>query len=227
MQYFMLVIVFPFTYLVVNISANGFQNVPGFYFIGFFTSLIMSLFVNMQAQLVSTSRNVTTIEMYRCLNVEPIYVYIGQCIVHALYAVPAFVLMIILIGVRSYSISVLSLMASIILSLWFRSFFAIFVGSLIKNPNLASPMVSLLYMLFVMITPLYTNLANLNSTIKMVYLFNPFTHIHVLLSEACGVNTGSNIYISIVVLSILSILLTIFSFKHCSSFTAEERLNVF
>lgn len=87
-QYLMLVIIFPATYLIVSIASSNGSNSIVDYGVGLFCSMAISIFINMQAASIALSNGIATIEMYATFKVRPICVFLGQSMFHFLLMVP-------------------------------------------------------------------------------------------------------------------------------------------
>ena len=227
MNYFMLVVLFPATYLVINIIASKEQGINPILVTGYFTSLIISLYINMQSTLVLNTNEVSILELYASLQITPLQVFIAQSIQHMLYVLPAFILMILILIIIGQSVAVILIIIWLILTIWFLSVLAITLGSIIKNPNLGGPVINVLYMIIIMTTPLYYNVADIESGFKIALYFNPLTHICILLNYSAGIEPPINIYVSFIILIIISSLLSIFIKKRWNNKYAVEKLNLF
>jgi len=225
-QYLMLVIVFPLSYLIINLI-SGSHNSLIHSITGILISMIFSLFINLQANLVATSNNTSVIELYAVYQATPIYVFIGQCSLHFLMTLP----LILAAGCAMYLqvefISIWKLVLWIITTLFFFFFVSIFLGSILKNPNLATPVINLIYMLIIMITPIYNNFYEMKFITKILYSFNPLSHIVSLWYWCFNLKKLANSWISFIILYGIALLLGFFDYRRWKEAKAVEKLNVF
>lgn len=225
MQYFMMVILYPLTFLIISyVSRGNDENI--YYFTGMFLSMLISLFINMQAMLIASSNNATVIEMYTVFQVPPIYAFMGQCMFHAIMSLPIFGVMLISVMLKGYTISIIKVVFWCLFALLFFSVLSIFIGGLIRNPNFAMPMISMLYMIIVIITPIYNNVLLMEETTKLLYLVNPVSHIVSLLYWVMGMKTLVNPIISIILIASLSLILGVICIVRWKDTKALEKLNL-
>ncbi len=227
LQYLMLVIIFPSSYLLITLASTNNAQPIEVYSIGLFTSMFFSLFINMQASMIANSNSITTIEQYATFKVRPLFVHIGGCAYHALVGLP-FLAVLILINLISHSsINVILLIVSMALAFLFLSVTSMVLGGLFRNPNIASPVINMLYMLIVMITPFYTELDRISQSTVFAYCFNPFAHVTSLIGGSFGRPMLCNPLISAAILFILILVLGTLSVKRWYSSYAAEKLSVF
>lgn len=227
LQYLMLVIVFPSSYLLISLASATSPQSIGVYSIGLFSSMLLSLFINMQASMIASSNSITTIEQYATFKVRPLFVHLGGCVYHALLAIPFLIVLIIINVVKNVYIDVLLLIVAVVLTGLFLSAASMVLGGIFRNPNVASPTINMLYMLIVMVTPFYTDLDQISQATKYAYCFNPFAHVISLMDGAFGRSMLCNPFISIAVLIILTAGLGALSVKRWYRSYAAEKLGIF
>lgn len=137
------------------------------------------------------------------------------------------VIIIIIAMVNRYEINMFYIVLWMIISFVFLAFLSIYMGGLIRNPNLANPIINTLYMIIVMFTPLYNDIANVSKTVKIFYLINPMTHIVSLFRKGMGMPEMCKPFISIIILSVLTILLIRKCYIRWKDAKAIEKLNLY
>lgn len=227
LQYLMLVIIFPSSYLLISLASAGGAQPIEVYSIGLFTSMLFSLFINMQASTIANSNSITTIEQYATFKVRPLFVHIGGCAYHALVGLPFLIVLIVINLIAHTGINVIMLIASMVLAFLFLSVTSMVLGGLFRNPNIASPVINMLYMLIVMITPFYTELDSISQSARIAYCFNPFAHVTSLIGGCFGQPVLCDPLISAAILLVLIFILGLISVKRWYSSNAAEKLGVF
>lgn len=184
LNYIMLVIIFPFSYLAIALTSSD-NALPTIIKVsGAVMSMLFSLFINMQATLVSNSNNITIRETYAVYGVKPVIVFISQCLFHTILSLPIILSAVIVLVFSLDSFSIISFSIWFILSILFLSTISLLLGMSLKNPQIASPCINLTYMILISVTPLYNPL----NSIDAFYLWNPLTHIINLFYSAFGSN---------------------------------------
>lgn len=146
LQYLMLVIIFPSSYLLISLTSTGSAQPTEVYSIGLFTSMLFSLFINMQASMIANSNSITAVEQYATFKVRPLFVHMGGCAYHALVGLPFFIILLVISFISHKGINILLLLASLVLAILFLSAASMVLGGLFRNPNIASPAINMLYM---------------------------------------------------------------------------------
>lgn len=226
LQYFMLVVLFPLTYLAISLAPGGEQDLTG-YATALFCSMAISMFVNMQAASIAMSNGVTVMEQYATFKVRPIRVFLGQSLFHACLVLPFACALPVLAVCTGTEVQVLPFAATLAVSLVFLTFVSIVIGSLIPNPNIASPVINMLYMVIVMVTPLYRDLAVLGGTARTLYALNPFAHMVSLFLWSFGRGTLTAPWVSLAVLLTVAAVAAWLSIRRWRHATAAEKLNLF
>ncbi len=227
LQYLMLVIIFPSSYLLISLaSSNSAQPIEA-YAIGLFTSMLFSLFINMQASMIANSNSITAIEQYATFKVRPLFVHVGGCAYHSLLGLPFFVILIIINLAANADMDVPLMIASVVLAVLFLSAVTMVLGGLFRNPNIASPVINMLYMIIAMITPFYTQLDAISQSAKLAYCFNPFAHVTSMIGGAFGQPMLCDPLISAAILLVLTFVLGALSIKRWYNCYAAEKLGVF
>lgn len=193
---------------------------------GYVISVMMSLFVNLQATLVLNTRNAVTMEQYATMSVRPLEGFIGQCLQHIIYSVPAFLVMVIVLEVFGCSIRYDLVVLWFMISSLFLSVVSIALGTLIKNPNIGSPMLSMFYMIIAIITPLYTDVSQLSAFLRVLYFFNPFSHLVFLLNYSVGISTMNTFWPSMGILVLITTVLSCYVYKSWRSNYIVEKMNI-
>lgn len=124
-------------------------------------------------------------------------------------------------------INILLLLASLALAILFLSAASMVLGGLFRNPNIASPAINMLYMVIVMVTPFYSDLAALSQPARLAYCFNPFAHATSLIGGSFGQPMLCDPLISAAILFLLTAILGALSVKRWYSSHAAEKLGVF
>lgn len=226
LQYLMLVVIFPCSYLMISLVSSGADKGVGLYTAGLFVSMLMSLFINMQASSIASSNNISTLELYATYKVRPLFVHIGGCVYHAIISIPFFIIT-LLVNMMDHAMPDVSLLLiTFILMILVLSGLSMVLGGLFHNPNIASPMINMLYMVVVMITPLYGNLSGIDGIMRFVYCLNPFSHILSLLEGGFQRGMLCNPLISIFYLTLLTIILGLLSRRRWYRCYAAEKLGL-
>ena len=228
LQYLMLVIIFPSSYLLISLTSTGSAQPTEVYSIGLFTSMLFSLFINMQASMIANSNSITAIEQYATFKVRTLFVHMGGCAYHALVGgLPFFIVLLVISFISHRGINILLLLASLALAILFLSAASMVLGGLFRNPNIASPAINMLYMVIVMVTPFYSDLAALSQPARLAYCFNPFAHVTSLIGGSFGQLMLCDPLISAAILVLLTAILGALSVKRWYSSHAAEKLGVF
>ncbi len=227
LQYLMLVIIFPSSYLLISLASTGSAQSIEAYSIGLFTSMLFSLFINMQASMIENSNSITVIGQYATFKVRPLFVHIGGCVYHALVGLPFFIVLLVISFTSHTDINVILLIVSLALAVLFLSAASMVLGGLFRNPNIASPVINMLYMVIVMGTPFYTDLAGISQSARLAYCFNPFAHATSLIGGGFGQPMLCDPLLSAAILFLLSFILGALSVKRWYSSHAAEKLGVF
>lgn len=111
LQYLMLVIIFPSSYLLISLTSTGTAQPTEVYSIGLFTSMLFSLFINMQASMIANSNSITAIEQYATFKVRPLFVHMSGCAYHALVGLPFFIVLLVISFISHRGINILLLLA--------------------------------------------------------------------------------------------------------------------
>ena len=228
LPYLMIVIIFPGSYLLISFTSTGSAQPTEVYSIGLFTSMLFSLFINMQASMIANSNSITAIEQYATFKVRPLFVHMGGCAYHALVGLPFFIILLVISFISHKGINVLLLFTSLALAILFLSAASMVLGGLFRNPNIASPAINMLYyMVIVMVTPFYSDLAALSQPARLAYCFNPFAHATSLIGGGFGQPMLCAPLIAAAILFLLTAILGALSVKRWYSSHAAEKLGVF
>ena len=227
LQYFMLVMIFPCTYLIISVVSSGGANGLSSYGVGLFCSMLISMFVNMQAAGIAQSVGITVMEQYAAFKVKPIFVFLGQSVFHMMLILPFAAAILVFALCFGMAVSGAGFVLALLLSAVFLTFVSIVIGGLIPNPNLASPVINMLYMVIIMITPLYNDIGGMQGAVRTLYALNPFSHIVSLFSWSLGNGALCSPYISAAVLLALALLAALASIKRWGRAAAAEKLSVF
>ena len=103
---------------------------------------------------------------------------------------------------------------------------AMFIGSILKNPQIASAVINMLYMIIIMTTPIYNNVSEMSRGVKTIYSMNPFSSICSLLYWALGMETIVNPYISILFCICVSSVLYVYVSRSWNNRGVVEKLNI-
>lgn len=225
-MYLLLVILYPLTYLVIGYMAGNAQNNFAEYFISYFVSMAMSMFLNMQSTVIATSNQITTIELYKTYNTNPFYVFLGLSLFHifllSFVIAPLFVTGLFLVGFSTWQF-----LLTLLISLLFLALLSMFIGGLIKNPNIASPISNMIYMIAIIITPLYAQYSDLLAEKHTFASLNPFMHMLSMYRSAFGLDHLFTFVHSCVLLTFLTLVLVIYATKRWLTATASERISIF
>lgn len=218
----MLVIIFPVSYLIIALTSSAGRLPIITQVVGIIMSMLFSLFINMQAPLIANANNITIRETYAVYNVKPIIVFIGQCLFHIILSLPLILLGIVVIFLLVGQMSILYFLLWLILSFIFLSSFSIFLGMMLKNPQVASPIINVIYMLAISITPLYLG----SDHYKALYLLNPLTHIINLFYCIFNKSLFCSAALSISILLILSFIMSIVIYNLLRTNSCVEKLTI-
>lgn len=172
LNYIMLVVIFPVSYLAIALASSNNTLLTITKVSGAVLSMLFSLFINMQATLVSGSNDITIRETYAVYGVKPLVIFISQCLFHTILSLPIIFVAVMIISFSTNYFSLLSFLLWLVLSILFLSSTSVLLGMILKNPQIANPCINLTYMMLISITPLYSPLNNINNA----YLWNPLTH---------------------------------------------------
>ena len=172
--------------------------------------------------MIANANNITIRETYAVYNVKPIIVFIGQCLFHIILSLPLILLGIVVIFLLVGQMSILYFLLWLILSFIFLSSFSIFLGMMLKNPQVASPIINVIYMLAISITPLYLG----SDHYKALYLLNPLTHIINLFYCIFNKSLFCSAALSISILLILSFIMSIVIYNLLRTNSCVEKLTI-
>lgn len=221
----MLVVIFPISYLVISIaSGTGEQNI--YYVTGIFTSIFISLFINMEAVQIANQNNIEMAEIYAVYNVGRLHVFWGECLYHLLLLLPILILDLVILVFLGARLNILYLVVYIVASFFLMSLLSITIGSLIKNPHIAVALISMLYMIIVMLTPIYSDVSQMSETTKLLYSINPFTHMCSLYYWALELETIVAPIISLIYTAVLCSILSFYVNRTWKDRGAVEKLNI-
>lgn len=225
MNFLMLVIIYPISYLVISVvSGTGEQNI--YYVTGIFTSIFISLFVNMEAVQIANQNSIELAEIYAVYNVSRIQVFCGECLYYMLLLLPILILDVIVLLFLGAKLCLAYLIVYIVVSFFLMSLLAIAIGSLIKTPQIASALINMLYMIVVMVTPIYNDVSEMTQASKLLYSINPFTHMCSLYYWALGLDTIVSPVVSLVYIVILCIILYFYVNRSWKNRGAIEKLTI-
>ncbi len=227
LQYLMLVIIFPVSYLLISLTSAGSVMERGTYSTGLFTSMLISLFINMEASMIAQSSSVTAFEQYAVFRVRPLFVHMGGCLYHASLSLPFLALLIILNLVTGRGVDVLLLLISLPACVLFLSALSMVLGGLFRNPNIASPVINMIYMIIVMITPFYGDYGKEGGVMRLLYSLNPFAHVVSLIAGSFGKEMLTKPFVSAGVLVSLAAVLFLPAIKRWYRSTAPEKIDIF
>lgn len=178
--------------------------------------------------MIANSNSITAIEQYATFKVRTLFVHMGGCAYHALVGgLPFFIVLLVISFISHRGINILLLLASLALAILFLSAASMVLGGLFRNPNIASPAINMLYMVIVMVTPFYSDLAALSQPARLAYCFNPFAHATSLIGGSFGQLMLCDPLISAAILLLLTAILGALSVKRWYSSHAAEKLGVF
>ena len=179
--------------------------------------------------MIANSNSITAIEQYATFKVRTLFVHMGGCAYHALVGgLPFFIVLLVISFISHRGIYILLLLASLALAILFLSAASMVLGGLFRNPNIASPAINMLYyMVIVMVTPFYSDLAALSQPARLAYCFNPFAHATSLIGGSFGQPMLCDPLISAAILFLLTAILGALSVKRWYSSHAAEKLGVF
>lgn len=225
MYYIMLVLVFPLSYLIVAVSSDKNEKI-WVYVVGMYVSMLISLFINLQAAHISATNTIEIIESYSVYKVSPLDEFVGESAFHALISFFLLIPAILMIYLTGNNIMIFRLIIFLFITFYFMHELSVFLGSLIANPNIANPLINLLYMIIIMITPLYTSIENTSGITKWIYFFNPISHIKWMFDYAVGVDLWFPKCVSYFYLFIIGICMMLWNKKRWTNMTAIEKLTI-
>ena len=218
LEYLMLVILFPLTYLIVSITSSDSLNL-NYKVSGMFISMIISIFVNMQGTLIANANLITTRELYATYGVKPIHVFDGISIFHLIVIFPMIMLTTLLCFLIGCNIRCFHLIISIITVFLFLSSLSKMLGGLIKNPQIATPIISMCYMIIVIISPIYYSI----TTNSHIIWFNPFAWLCESVRTSLGMGSAYSFELMTSSLLIISIVFRIVSIRIFNDSGAIEK----
>lgn len=227
LQYLMLVVVFPCSYLLISVFSNAGERNLTCYVVSLFCSMLMSLFINMEAVMIANSNAISVIEQYATFQVSPLYVHMGSSLYHGILSVPLLLVSAVWLGLLYGQLHIVYIAIAFLLSLAFLPAVAMILGGLFRNPNIASPIISMFYMIIMMLTPFYSQFDALSDTARILFCVNPFAHLLSLYYMGFGETGICHPLISVLILAALCALLWLASVRRWLKPTAVEKLNMF
>lgn len=227
LQYIMLGVVLPGSYLVLSVLSNSGKTPVPIYLIGLLTSTTLSLFLNLHVLTVVQYKEIRVLQKCAVFKVRPLHVHMGSGLFHALISLPVLLAVTLVNYAQVFSSqrSLWILPVWVLVSLFLMNF-SMALGGSFPNINIAQPACSMLYMIFLMVTPLYVNLGSVSGFLRMVYLVNPFSHISSLYSYTFGLPVLCSPLLSAIYLLALTVLLAMTAHKQWYNSTATEKLTV-
>lgn len=101
------------------------------------------------------------------------------------------------------------------------------LGGLFRNPNIASPVINMIYMIIMMITPFYGDYGREGGVMRLLYSLNPFAHVVSLIAGSFGKEMLTKPFVSAVVLLPLTAVLFLLAVKRWYRSRAPEKLSLF
>lgn len=225
MNYLMLVVIFPLSYLVVNLTSSSKGTNIRTALTGMLISMLMSMFINMFTSQVASSNTIEAIELFSMYKVKPLTVFMGHGLFHWILSSILMIPSIMIIGFSGFKLNILAICLFYILSFLFLYYTSLMLGSLIKNPNFAQPLINLIYMILIMITPIYVDPAKMSFMTRSIYSINPFSHF-VWLFYSISYATNPGIIFSIIYLVIFTLICALFVHKKWDKRYAVEKLSL-
>ena len=177
--------------------------------------------------MIAQSSSVTAFEQYAVFRVRPLFVHMGGCLYHASLSLPFLALLIILNLVTGRGVDVLLLLVSLLVAVLFLSALSMVLGGLFRNPNIASPVINMIYMIIMMITPFYGDYGREGGVMRLLYSLNPFAHVVSLIAGSFGKEMLTKPFVSAVVLLPLTAVLFLLAVKRWYRSRAPEKLSLF
>lgn len=224
--YFMLVVVFPLSYLVINMMGRSSQDLS-VYAIGMYISMMFSLYINMQATLISGANRIEIMEYYSVFKINPLDEFLGESIFHA--ALSCILLLPISFAIIVCSNGSLNIRVIFwfVLCTFFMHQVSVFIGGLMSNPNIASPIINLIYMIIIMATPIYLLPSSFAESGFIGYAINPFSHVIWTLYYSFGYKAYFPEILSWVYPLIIASVLCVINNKRWRMASAIEKLTIY
>lgn len=226
MHYLMLVVVFPLSYLVMNIIASNGKISITQTVIGAYTSMIISLFFNLFAIQVSSANEIQILELYRTAKVKVLEIFCGNGLFYTLLSVFMFIVMVLITAFNSIEFNLFRLVLCQIICFSLLSTLGIVIGSLIRNPSMAGPIINLIYMICVIVTPIYLAPYRVDGILKHLYFINPLSHVVWINYWGYDQYNGIELIKSIAYILLVVILGWIYIFKRWNNTYSTEKKNI-
>lgn len=198
------ILIVPLSFLVINV-ANSTSNLP-LLLIGLIVSSLMGNFLINYSQRISNIVSIQVLELYSTWGVSTKTLALSIAIFHSLVAVPLVLIITIILIFLGISINWFLYITGLIISLIFLALSGAFMGSNIKNPNMALALNSYLYYILTMITPIYYPAPVSLKIYNIINKINPLSHIIEMLRYSVGLNSNINFISYIYILSLIIIL---------------------
>jgi hypothetical protein len=226
MNYFMLVFLFPFSYFVIYMLGSKGKTPAINYIVGMFLTMLLSMFINMFATLVSSANRVELFEMFKTYQVDTLDVFRGEGIFHMILSLFLLIVGVVIAVFNGFRPDILKLCFLQMLFFAFLTELGIFIGGLLRDPNMAQAFINCFYMLVVILTPVYQSPDSLGK-IQYIYSINPIAHIGWLYYWSFGGKKG---YVEpaagIVYLLLLTLILIWFNNKRWSKAVSREKIGI-
>ncbi|WP_242837256.1 ABC transporter permease [Alkaliphilus transvaalensis] len=159
----------------------------GFLLTGFIVTIMIGAFISMLSLRVSNLMEAEVLELYSTIIVNKTQLIIALVLNYLVLSIPQIIIAGILAVVYSTQVNVLKFIFSIILAGIFFASIGVFIGLVIKNKYKASGIVPYINIIFLVITPIYYRLDNMNRYFVYLYSINPIVHILNIMRESIGI----------------------------------------
>jgi len=201
-------VLLPATYLAVIAIFSG--GAPEPMVVGLTGYVVMTCFTTMVypvALQVANTFEEQVLELYASLPISLGELLASIVASQLVFAAPALVFGLMTLSLVTSWVNPAYVVASILLSISVFSTLAVLLGLLFKSRYKLDPVLTLLMMLVVVVSPLYYKLGSLSSYWKVALMVNPITHMICLVREGVGLSEGVSPITSIAYLASLLVAL--------------------
>ncbi len=197
-------VIVPFSYLLIAVLSSGSSQqsflitLSGFSVISVFLVLVLPL-----AQRVSNMFSDDVVELLASLPISIRELVIAYILTYTLLSIPLVVGLTVLFILNSAYLNVGLLLLGI-LGLWcLASTTGIVLGFTVRNKLKLDPLLSILLLVVIVITPAFYPIKNTIGPFKILILANPLTHVVSIIRASIGINEETPLMASIIYLVLM------------------------
>ena len=217
-------LILPLSYVFVLLLFGGVREETVSYLIsGYMVATLIGSFLGLYAIRICNLMEPEVLELYSTLSVSVSEIATALALSYIILTLPSIIFSVVVSIIFSKTVNGLLLTLALLISISTILLIGTFLGLLIKNIFIAQGIIPLLSWFFLLFAPVYYSTDNLHPIYTSVLLINPITHCLNLVRSALGFNAIISIFWSFICLTILIVILGIYSFKTFKSVYILEK----